>query len=392
MKRLFLALILILGCVGCAMGQIIGGGMMVGAGSSGSASVSDSAQSVTCTDSGDGNPGAVTITPTAGLHRVDISLTVNDSDGCTVTMAETGAVEGTIVNIVNISAANTATFTTSAGVLTLKLGSPFVMASKQSLVLQYKSSEWLELGRIGSISGTFGGFTASKGVESDASGNLVSSTLTGIIKGTSGAFSAATAGTDYTTPSSTETFTNKTYDTSGTGNVFKQVKELIFTTPKTCDETGALIDTTKTNATFGLCKFSNSADKAGNYADYIATVPFDIDTNVDLTLKSFSVGLGGADTNAHAYEISMCAPAASAAWNCTPSQAISVSVSADASGASGDVEYAASLPITLTDWRSNVTAGRFWKIRVARDGDAAGDGSTVDSYVLGFTISYGSSQ
>lgn len=45
-------------------------------------------------------------------------------------------------------------------------------------------------------------------------------TTTGILKGTSGVLSAATAGTDYTSPSSTETFTNKTYDTAGTGNSF----------------------------------------------------------------------------------------------------------------------------------------------------------------------------
>jgi hypothetical protein len=45
--------------------------------------------------------------------------------------------------------------------------------------------------------------------------------LSGILKGTSGVVSVATADTDYTTPAGTETFTNKTYDTAGTGNAFK---------------------------------------------------------------------------------------------------------------------------------------------------------------------------
>lgn len=108
-------------------------------------------QAVTCTDSGDGSAGALTITPTAGLGISNISLTVSDSDGCTITMSETGAVEGSIAIIRNVSAANTATFTTSAGVLTLKNGSPYTQAAKETIWLQYVGSEWLEVGRIGSL-------------------------------------------------------------------------------------------------------------------------------------------------------------------------------------------------------------------------------------------------
>ena len=40
----------------------------------------------------------------------------------------------------------------------------------------------------------------------------------GMIEVAGGVMGVATAGTDYTSPSSTETFTNKTYDTAGTGN------------------------------------------------------------------------------------------------------------------------------------------------------------------------------
>ena len=48
----------------------------------------------------------------------------------------------------------------------------------------------------------------------------ISTSITGILKGNGTAISAATAGTDYVTGSSTNTFTNKTYDTAGTGNAF----------------------------------------------------------------------------------------------------------------------------------------------------------------------------
>lgn len=48
----------------------------------------------------------------------------------------------------------------------------------------------------------------------------ISTTVTGILKGDGTAISAATAGTDYVTSGSTNTFTNKTYDTAGAGNAF----------------------------------------------------------------------------------------------------------------------------------------------------------------------------
>ncbi len=48
----------------------------------------------------------------------------------------------------------------------------------------------------------------------------LTTTITGLLKGNGTAISAATVGTDYVTASSTNTFTNKTYDTAGTGNAF----------------------------------------------------------------------------------------------------------------------------------------------------------------------------
>lgn len=53
-------------------------------------------------------------------------------------------------------------------------------------------------------------------------------TTSGILKGTSGVISAATAGTDYTTPSSTESFTNKSFDANGTGNSITNLETADF--------------------------------------------------------------------------------------------------------------------------------------------------------------------
>lgn len=57
---------------------------------------------------------------------------------------------------------------------------------------------------------------------------LKRATTTGIAKLTSGVLSAAVAGTDYTTPSSTESFTNKTFNANGTGNSITNIETADF--------------------------------------------------------------------------------------------------------------------------------------------------------------------
>lgn len=72
----------------------------------------------------------------------------------------------------------------------------------------------------------------------------LSTSITGILKGDGTAISAATAGTDYVTASSTNTFTNKTYDTADIGNVFKvngtQITSISGNTAKVATTTGTL--------------------------------------------------------------------------------------------------------------------------------------------------------
>lgn len=187
----------------------------------------------------------------------------------------------------------------------------------------------------------------------------------------------------------TQTLTNKTFDANGTGNVLKGYSyiQIPGSAYKLYGSSVTAPSTTATAWLYNLPKFSNSADKANNYVDFMFAVPPDIDTAVDLT-ATLSIQLGGADTGDHAYILSMCNPAASAAAACTPGTPISLSYSADDTGADGDIEYTAET--TLTDWKSNVTAGRMIRVRIERDGDdGTNDASTVDSYPLMLSIKYG---
>lgn len=201
--------------------------------------------------------------------------------------------------------------------------------------------------------------------------------------GTTGACSNLTDVTPATADSST-TFTEKTFDVDGTNNVLKTWGYIVLTHPHVCSA-AAPIQTTSTANTYGQCKFSNSTDKATNYAEYYLVVPPDIDTSVDL-VGTFKIKLGGADTADHAYEISFDSVADSAAYAGSLGDAVALGYTADGSGADGDVETATG---TLTGWKAAMTAGQLFVVRVARDGDdGTNDASTVDSYSGPLVIKY----
>lgn len=210
---------------------------------------------------------------------------------------------------------------------------------------------------------------------------------------------SAVSGNDDTVPSAkatkayvdsgSKTLTNTTIDANGTGNTIKAYSYMMLT-GQGFKRLGAGMTTpatTNTDFNYGLPKFADDVDEATNWMDWVIQVPPEIDTAVDLT-ATLTFYLGGADTNDHDYVVSMCNPAASAAAACTPGNAVNLAYTADGSGADGDVEQ--TTETTLTDWKSNVTAGRMLLIRLARDGDdGTNDSSTVDSYPLVLTIKYG---
>jgi hypothetical protein len=225
----------------------------------------------------------------------------------------------------------------------------------------------------------------------DADLGSLAAGITGLVKGAGNGsgYAAATAGTDYSTPSSTDTLTNKTLDANATGNTVKGYGFITLRRPNNRGSATTAATTTETDINYGMPTFADDVE-SNNYIDYFCEVPRDLDTSVDL-VAWFKFRLSAADTGDHDYIISMVAIADSAAQAGTPDAPINLSYTADGSGASGDVETAGG--DTLTSWKSNVTAGNIWMIRITRDGDdSTNDASTVDSYPVELTIRYGFTQ
>jgi hypothetical protein len=98
------------------------------------------AQAVVVADDGAGTAAVSTLTPSSGA----VSYACNDANGCTITLSETGALDGTFVRITNISA-NVANFADTAGVT--ELSAAFAMGQYDSLTLLYVTDRWVETGR-----------------------------------------------------------------------------------------------------------------------------------------------------------------------------------------------------------------------------------------------------
>jgi hypothetical protein len=99
-----------------------------------------STSTLTVADSGDGSAAAGTVTPSADV----VVVTCSDSDGCTMTMSETGAITGSRITITNTSA-NTATFADSAGVS--EIAGSFAAGQYDTITLVYAGSTWIEVSR-----------------------------------------------------------------------------------------------------------------------------------------------------------------------------------------------------------------------------------------------------
>ena len=182
-------------------------------------------------------------------------------------------------------------------------------------------------------------------------------------------------------------FTNKTFDAGATGNVLKMKGYLYLSHPHSCDGTGATINTTATSADYGHATFSNSADEAANYCEYLLMAPPDFDTAVAPRAK-LKFALTGTDTATQRFVLSMASVADSAVpGSATLVNAINMDFAGDASGASGDVETVGWT--TLTSWNSSITPEQLLRVRLARDGNATQDASTVNSTERGLVIEYG---
>lgn len=94
----------------------------------------------TIADSGGAGTATLTLAPTSS----HVQITCSDTDGCDITMSETGAVDGTLLTIHNVSA-NVANFADTSGVS--ELAGAFAMGQYDTISLQYVSDRWVELSR-----------------------------------------------------------------------------------------------------------------------------------------------------------------------------------------------------------------------------------------------------
>jgi hypothetical protein len=185
-------------------------------------------------------------------------------------------------------------------------------------------------------------------------------------------------------------FTNLfgTIDPTQTDLTVKQRRSLKLQYPRKIDGAGCTYSSTNdyTAALFMIPRFSATGATNANYAEFAFRVPSDLDTSVDLT-ASLSVQLAGADTSAATYTVGMVSIANSSAGAGTPANYVTLTVAADASGASGDIESVNGT--TLTGWRSNMTANQWCLVRLQRDGS---DASAVAQDGLELEIFYTSTQ
>jgi len=129
---------------------------------------------LTVADNGGGTAATATLTVAEVSY---IPITCNDSNGCTISLTDTGARDGQVLVIVQVSASpGLLTFNDSSGVLELLNGTAYVTAQWEALTIQYVTDRWVEVSRT--------------------------------------QFAGAITAADVAT------FTNKTYDAAGTGNTF----------------------------------------------------------------------------------------------------------------------------------------------------------------------------
>jgi hypothetical protein len=184
--------------------------------------------------------------------------------------------------------------------------------------------------------------------------------------------------------SSTTTFTGKTYDASGTGNVLKQTKQLILQRPDYGDGAGAVPQTNSYTAS-GLMHFtfSGAAETNGNWTVYEFDTPSDLDTAVEMTAR-FAFISGGTDADDYVFHITYDSQAAGGAY--VTGTAIDllpiVMTVTPTTPASGDLQQSSAT--TLTGWAAALTAGRPMQVRVARlqntQDDSARDVQLVITY------------
>lgn len=198
-------------------------------------------------------------------------------------------------------------------------------------------------------------------------------------------------------PNTSAVLANHSLDATANGNVISFRDQDRFTSPSFASGTFVTYIATPTmgisSSTIGHFQFNNAISSQANFAVYAWIPPSDIDLTANVILSSFGVILGGADTGTQRYIVAISTsmdgrPARETMFSSPYSwlEGITVDVAADAAGANGYLQVVGNT--TLTNWQTRIIPGALHYITVMRDGDAAQDGSTVDSFSSFFSISY----
>lgn len=100
----------------------------------------DKVSALSIADNGAGTDATATLTPTTSY----VNITCSDTNGCDITMGESGMVDGRVIRIVN-SSANPCNFADTSGVS--EISGSFTMSQWDTLVLEYVTDRWVELSR-----------------------------------------------------------------------------------------------------------------------------------------------------------------------------------------------------------------------------------------------------
>ena len=176
---------------------------------------------------------------------------------------------------------------------------------------------------------------------------------------------------------------------SGGNRTINLRKSLKLRIPMLVDGAGCAVVNTNdaTLVTWLSPRFSGSAVSNANYCVFGVRVPKYISTNAEIT-ASLSVRLSNTDTGAQTYHLGMASIANGSPIAGTGANFTVLTIPADASGASGDVESVSD--VSLTGWAAAATAGQWWYIELRRAGST--DASTVASDLVELEINYSTSE
>ena len=165
---------------------------------------------------------------------------------------------------------------------------------------------WVAYGGVGAFAPTSATYIVQTANGTLSAEQALGALATGMLKNTTttGVLSIGTAGTDYTAPSSTDAFTNKTLDAEGTGNVITQPSKRWLSAGR-CQNVTASSDwsTPTTDPAVLACNTGTNTQKATwDFADGAAVLsiqdsmmlPSDFTGTVDVRLKWFTSATSGA--------------------------------------------------------------------------------------------------